>query len=141
MRFCPALSAGWWRGIGVVSFNRHGIGLFVLSGASVAALAIVSISGPVDLGKIGLITFGSLTAAIAAPMIENSISPKPPESSRTGGGQTVRSRREAANPSVAGIEYTALKAGRGQRRSILGRDDEFDSIYRRLVRQQKAGGE
>lgn len=77
-------------------FDFHDAVLFILSGASVAALAIVSISPPVTADKIALITFGSLTAAVAAPMVENRIAngPMPPRTDRPGatGDSGIRTR-------------------------------------------------
>ncbi|WP_370378834.1 hypothetical protein [Catenulispora sp. GAS73] len=59
-------------------------------------MAIVSISPPVTADKIALITFGSLTAAVAAPMVENRIAngPIPPRTDRPGatGDSGIRTR-------------------------------------------------
>ena len=108
----------------------HEVVLFLVSGASVAALAVVSVSGPIDLSRIGLIVFGSLTAAVAAPMIESRIG-APVESS----GEP----RKGADPDADSlIGYEALQERPTRPGPVIGREAELTSLFGRLTRQQEA---
>lgn len=108
--------------------------LFVLSGLSVAALAVVSVAGPLRTSQIILIAFGSLTAAIAAPMIESRRTMDP---GRPPAQPPANSRPDAAQQTVA-VDYAVLRSRPGEPRSVVGRDAELAQLHAQLAKQQKS---
>ena len=107
------------------------IALFVLSGLSVAALAFVSVSGPVRTTQIVLITFGSLTAAIAAPLIE---SRRSADSAKTPAEPPSASD---APEHTGPVDYRVLRPQDGEPRLVTGRETELALLHAQLVKQRK----